>query len=119
MALEGTTIMPASEFYKDLFSDANKNQIGFELQVHAKYQKLVDLYNDPNYVVDVTCVPDDCTGTSTAWTRPNKKQINLCDPWFDDSVRAPTTTISMQCKAGSPDSSKWDNLDKFRNSKGD
>ncbi|KAI9886929.1 MAG: hypothetical protein M1823_001221 [Watsoniomyces obsoletus] len=116
MAEAGSRMTASSPFYQALFSEANRRTPGFEEAVRAKYAKLAQLSSDPTYPVRVTCTPD-CQGGHIAWAKPGTKQINICNPWFNDQTKVETSFILENCGGKGASSKKLERLSAFKGSK--
>lgn len=43
--------------------------------------------------------------------------LNLCEPWFDNTIKAKSEVAGNECKAGNEKADNWKNLAKFKATK--
>ena len=122
IATAGSRVVGASASYQAMFSQANKNEPGFEIQVQTKYRKLSQLAFDNTYKVKVTCITFECVdmqgNARFAWASPSQKTINICPNWFDNAKKARAADVLRDCQSNSPNSPNWSRLSQFKASKG-
>ncbi len=114
---KGYTIFSLSPFYQAMFAQSLRDNPSFELQVQTKYAYAFSIFSNPANKVKITCDQNLCDTNTVALVIAPLNIMNLCNPWFDDSVKAKSDVAATECKAGSDKADNWKNLAKFKATK--
>ncbi len=114
---KGYTIFSLSPFYQAMFAPSLRNNPSFELQAQTKYAYAFAIFSRSDYKVKITCDQNLCEGNTVALVIAQLNILNLCEPWFDDNVKAKSEVAANECKAGNEKANNWKNLAKFKATK--
>lgn len=110
---KGYTIFSLSPFYQAMFAPSLRNNPSFELQPQTKYAYAFAILSRSDYKVKITCDQNLCEGNTVALVIAQLNILNLCEPWYDDKVKARSEVAANECKAGNEKANSWKNLAKL------